>query len=152
MYQTRPRKQESPRPHQHHSTNLISKALKESLLILRPLTHLSGGVIPFSRESVDSLAGSPLSLFTFMVRDSIRSLVLPLVAFKLVWLSGIYLSLRWYSLGYRFGYSFCLIHIIPSIWVLGCELMYLGFALMYGSLPWAISSLATNYTLATRLV
>ena len=78
MYQTRPRKQESPCPHQHHST----PSLKEFLLILRPLTHLSGGVIPFSRESVDSLAGSPLSLFTFMVRDSIRSLVLPLVAFK----------------------------------------------------------------------
>lgn len=131
MYQTRPRKQESPCPHQHHST----PSLKESLLILRPLTHLSGGVIPFSRESVDSLAGSPLSLFTFMVRDSIRSLVLPLVAFKLVWLSGISLSLRWYSLGYRFGYSFYLIHIIPSN---GCELLYLGFALMYGSLPWAI--------------
>lgn len=133
MYQTRPRKQESPRPHQHHSTNLISKALKESLLILRPLTHLSGGVIPFSRESVDSLAGSPLSLFTFMVRDSIRSLVLPpcciqagmafwyLFIFKVVfsWISVwlFVLSYSYYSFNLGSGLRTHVSWFRPHVWV-----------------------------------
>lgn len=144
MYQTRPRKQESPRPHQHHST----PSLKESLLILRPLTHLSGGVIPFSRESVDSLAGSPLSLFTFMVRDSIRSLVLPPLLHSswygfLVFLylkGGILLAIR---------FVLFILFLKSGFWVANSCILVSPSCM--GLFP-GLSSLATNYTLATRLV
>jgi|EndMetStandDraft_6_1072998.scaffolds.fasta_scaffold00035_23 hypothetical protein len=70
-----------------------------------------------------------------MVRDSIRSLVLPPCCIQ----AGMAF---WYFFIFKVVFSWI------SVWLFvlsysyysfkGCELMYLGFALMYGSLPWAI--------------
>lgn len=106
----------------------------QSRLILRPLTRRSNPV--FKRVSWFTCWISPESLYFH--GEGLNTIIgsSPLLHSSwYVWFSGISLIFKvvfsWISvwlfvLSYSY-YSFK-----------GCELMYLGFALMYGSLPWAI--------------